>query len=264
VKRSLLILLILSFNLFGAFELQQLNSEIIGNGGICSLHPFGNNPAVFSTDHKISFTSNYTNLFGIKDLHCWDFGMHYNLNDNNSILIKSNSVGDKVYHENTFNIGYSWRLNIPVSIGISLSYYNLSVEKFETENSFGLSAGICYFLNEQVTMSTLFGNVNRPKICKNEELLPEYFAFGVKWQINRFFELNSELFKDTLYPFNSRFGTKVNLYRNIQFFTGIQTNPDRFSGGVAIQMFNIKFISSLQTHLKLPHTYYIGCQFYLK
>ncbi len=264
MKRIWLILLIFCINLFGAFELQQLNSEIIANGGIVSLHPFGNNPSVFSTDHKISFSSNYTNLFGIKDLHCWDFGMHYNLNDDNSIGIKSNSVGDKIYRENTINIGYARRLQIPISIGVSLSYYNLSVEKFESENSFGLSAGICYFLNEQITMTTLFGNVNRPKICKNEELLPEYFAFGVQWQINRFFKLNGELFKDTIYPFNSRFGTEVNLHKNIKLFSGMQTNPDRFSGGIAIQMKNIKFISSIQTHLKLPQTYYFGCQFYIK
>ncbi len=264
IKKLCLLILYFTIHLFAAFELQQLNSEIVANGGITSLHYQGNNPAISNMDYKFIISSNYTNLFGIKDLHCWDIGIVYNFHKNNSIFFKTNSIGDKLYQENTYSLSYSRKFDIPISIGIALEYYNLTIDNFPTENAIGITTGICYFLNEKVRVATLFGNVNRPRICKNKELLPEYFAFGLHWKFHHKIEISSELFKDTIYPFNSRFGVKINMHNNIKIYSGLQTNPDRFSSGISIQIFNLNFISSMQSHLKLPNTYYFGCTFFIK
>ena len=77
MRKFFVIILWFVSSLFGAFELQQLNTEIMATAGIVSFHPFGNNPAIFPRDQKFSMATNYTNLFGIKDLHCWHFGMRY-------------------------------------------------------------------------------------------------------------------------------------------------------------------------------------------
>ncbi|MBN2281349.1 MAG: hypothetical protein JXQ65_12285 [Candidatus Marinimicrobia bacterium] len=264
MKNSIWVLTLLSLELFGAFELQQINSEIIGNGGIVSFHPFGNNPAVINTDHKISFVSNYTNLFGIKDLHCWDFGLRFNLNLDKTLFLKATSIGDNIYRENTLIMGYGHRFSIPVSVGLSIAYYNLAVDQYTSQNSFGLSGGICYYLNPFVTMSTVLGNVNRPSICRGEEALPEFFAFGLKWKMTTYCTVSSELFKDTLFPFSGRFGMEIKPCKALYLFSGFQMGPDRFSGGIALDLFHVKFVSSIQTHLKLPETYYFGCTFQIK
>jgi hypothetical protein len=247
-----------------AFELQCVNSEIMATGGITSLHPFGCNPGVFDTGPKFLVATNYTNLFGIKELHCWDCNIRYIFLENNSLTIKSNSVGNDLYQENTYQLGFARRLTIPVSIGISVAYYDLNIKEYLSENAIGLNLGICYYINEKVKATSLFGNVNRPKICNNNELLPEYFAFGWCWQIHDRIEVSTELFKDTIYPFNTRFGIDLKVCEYINLYSGLQTNPDRFSGGISINFLNIQFTSSMQNHLNLPNTYYFGCTFHLK
>lgn len=263
-RNLLFIFAIIVIKLNGAFELQTLNSEIIATGGITSITLFGNNPAISDNNYKFLVASNYTNLFGIKDLHCWDFGALYNFSQANSVYLKSNSVGNDIYQENTYQLGYARHLEIPISVGISVSLFDLSIVTFKTERAIGLNFGICYYLNENIFVSSLYGNVNRPKICDSKEELPQYYAMGINWTIIPRIEVKAELFKDTIYPFNSRFGTKIKLHRNINFFTGLQTNPDRFSSGLSIALFNVKFTSAIQTHLKLPETYYFGCQFFIK
>jgi hypothetical protein len=258
------IIICVGVKLNAAFELQSVGSEIIASGGITSTTLFGNNPAIMHNEHKIILTSNYTNLFGIKDLHCWDIGTLYNFNENNSLYFKSNSIGNEIYQENTYQIGFNHRFDIPISIGISCLFYDLSIVGMDNEQSVGVNLGICYYLNEKFYASSFYGNINSPKICDDKENLPQFYAAGLNWQIHEKVEVKAELFKDTIYPFNSRFGTKINLIKTIDFFTGIQTNPDRFSSGISIKLLNLKFISSLQTHQKLPETYYFGCQFFIK
>jgi len=262
--KKFFLIIVFTVPLFAAFELQQLNSEIVGTGGIVSLHPFGNNPGFFPDDSKLSLSTNYTNLFGIKDLHCWDLGLQYTIRPSMSASFKANSVGSDVYQENTYTLGYSYRFGIPIAAGISLSYYDLSVSGFSREQAIGLSSGIIYYLNDNLKAATLFGNFNRPRICNKKEALPEFFAFGIRWQVNPFISVSSEIFKDTLYPFNFRVATQLKPLKFIHLFTGMQTNPDRFSGGISINISKVQFTSALQSHLKLPNTYYFGCSFMLK
>ncbi len=250
--------------LFAAFELQQLNTEIIGTGGIVSMHPFGNNPGFFPDKSTMSLSTNYTNLFGIKDLHCWDFGLQYKIRPHISTSFKANSVGSDIYQENTYSLAYSHRLEIPVAVGVSISYYDLSVSGFSREQAAGLSSGITYYLKDNLKAATLFGNVNRPRICNKKEALPEFFAFGVSWQVNSLVSVSSEIFKDTIYPFNFRIAAQLQPLKFISLFTGMQTDPDRFSGGISIKLSKIQFTSAFQTHLKLPNTYYFGCSFMKK
>lgn len=258
------IILCFGIKLEAAFELQSIGSEIIATGGITSTSIFGNNPAIMSNNHKIIFSSNYTNLFGIKDLHCWDVGTLFNIGDYNSIYFKGNSIGNEIYQENTYQLGYSHKFELPISIGISFSFYDLSIIEMDKEQTFGINLGICYFINEKIYASTFYGDINSPQICDGNEKLPQFYSAGLNWTLHEKVELKAELFKDTMFPFNSRFGTKIHLIKNIDFYTGIQTNPDRFSSGITISLFNLKFTSSFQTHQKLPETYYFGCQFFIK
>ena len=263
-KNLFILLLCFVYKLNAAFELQTFSSESIATGGIISTTVFGNNPAIIDDNYKFLVSSNYSNLFGIKELHCWDFGALYRWGEYNSISIKANSVGNDIYQENTYQIGFARKLELPISLGVSVSLFDLSIVEFDKERAVGVNLGVCYFLTEKLFVSTLYGNVNAPKICNGKEELPQYYAIGLNWEIIPRIEIKGELFKDTIYPFNARFGTAIKLHNNINFFTGLQTNPDRFSSGISIQLFNVKFTSSMQTHLKLPETYYFGCQFYIK
>ena len=260
LKIIVLILLTILSTLRAAFELQQVNSEVIALGGISSFHPFGNNPGIYNSNHKIAFSTNYTNLFGIKGLHCWDFGIDYIHNQKNNVQFKANSIGDEIYQENTYSIKYARKLNIPISVGLSFSYYNLTISNFSTQNAIGLNLGVCYYINHNFQITTYYGNVNRPTMFKNKENLPEYFALGLKWGIIE----NFNLFKDTIYPFNSRVGLNYLLLKTVGISTGYQTNPDRISYGISLKFFNINFVYSMQNHLKLPTTYYFGCSFIIK
>ncbi len=262
--QRIVVILFLIVNCFGAFELQLLNAEANGEAGIVSVNKIGQNPGFFPDNQHLFITTNYTNLFGIKELHCWDFGFRYTYSPNQSVFFKTNSIGNKIYRENTYTIGYVYKFRYPIAIGGSMSLYNLTVKEFKAQYSVGFNLGISYFLSEALTASTFMGNLNRPKICDQQEKLPEFYAFGMSWQALKFIKIKGEIFKDTLYPFNFRIASIIKIHNYLRLFGGMQTEPDRFSCGISFMLKGLQFSTSLRTHLKLPNTYYFGCSFLLK
>lgn len=264
MSKKIIILIFMYLPLFSAFELQMLNPEFIALGGIVSIHPIGLNPATSAHGYGLTLSTNYTNLFGIKDLHCWDYAMNFKPGEKYGYSCKVNSVGNNVYRENTYIFGISRKFRKKISIGISLSYYDLMIKDFQRNGSFGINLGADMKLTDNLQASLLFININRPKICNNQEMLPEFFAIGLHWIALKRINLNAELYKDTLYPFTTKFGAELLIHSNIAVLLGTQLDPDRFSAGISCRIKNLKFNSAILHHQQLPYTYYFGCNLNIK
>lgn len=260
MPRKVLFFLIFTFiKVYAAFELQTLNPDFIARGGIISIHPMSLNPAVMLENQGIRFRVDYSNLFGIKGIRCCDFNVGWGSRNKRGASLYVNSVGSQIYQENTYGIGYCHSIRNVIALGAIVKYYDLTIAGYARTGTIGLTIGSKFYMNDFLRMTLLFQNVNAPKICNKSDTLPESFTFGIQWIPDSRLEINAEIFKDTIFPFSTRVGAKVAIFKGVSGLLGVQLNPDRYSGGISCSWNSFQFDVAILHHVVLPYTIYFGC-----
>ena len=261
VKRIAVFTLIAISNAFGAFEVETVNPNLVGRAGICSLHSASSNPAAFLESGGFTVRADYSNLFGIKELHCWDLISIWNRTERMCLSASVRSLGNALYQENNYALGYGRRLIPAISAGIMLRYYQVHISGYDGLGTYGISLGAKFYVNAGLRFSLLLQNLNGVWEERTADILPETMAVGCQWFPVKRLEVDAELFKDTLYPFSSRLALAVDLLRNLQALLGVQLRPDRFACGLRCSWKHLQFDAALLNHSALPATLYLGCCF---
>lgn len=263
MNRKIIVYLLIAFqNLFSAFEIQTIRPVLMGRGGIVSLHPDGLNPAALGERSSIAMGFDYSNLFGLKDLQSWDADISWtNRSQKHAARADLRSFGNEIYQEKVYGVQYGYRFRTFMNVGAGLNYYHVTATGYGGTGSIGLTCGAKFYPNDSFRIALLFINVNNPKLSGSKEMLPQVFAVGAQYFLESRLEVNAELFKDTLYPFSTRLGLRVRLFPGLNGFLGLQTNPERLSGGAELEIRRIKFEMAFQNHVALPLTFSFGCGF---
>jgi len=260
MSKRLIFLLLLSFCMAsGAFEIATVAPGAIARGGIVSVGPDGTNPAAIVNDNGCFCGLNYTNLYGIKNLQCWDADILVTARSKNGYALRLNVLGNTVYQEKSLGFSYGRQFSKSIAVGVTINYYDLTISGYRRTGTAGFTCGAKFFPDTTLNFTLLFENVNAPKICDGQENLPQIFAFGWQWQALGRCELSGEIFKDTRRPFIFRSGLRIEIVRGCDLLAGVQFNPDRFAGGFEITWRRIRFACAVQHHPALPFTFYYGC-----
>ncbi|MFA4838271.1 MAG: hypothetical protein WC703_02185 [Candidatus Neomarinimicrobiota bacterium] len=264
-KKMLLCLLFVFQRLFAAFEIQTIQPDLIALGGVVSTRPNGLNPAAIGETGGLRFDAVYSNLFGLKDLQSWNGNVAWaDASGTNAFRLSVGAFGGEIYQERTLQASFGRAVRQFLRVGVAVDYYHLSVAGYENAGSLGVTAGAKFYPTDNWRLSILYANVNQPKLSGSREKLPQAFAVGCQYFWEPRLEIDAEIFKDTLFPFSFRVGTRVNLWRGLNGLIGFQSNPDRFSGGLNLTLGKFRFDFAAQHHVSLPLTFYVGCGFQIK
>jgi len=258
--KRLIFLWLLSFGMApAAFDIATVAPGAIARGGIVSVAPGGSNPAAI-VNHNGGFCGlNYANLYSIKNLQCWDADLLFTVRSKNGFAVRLNVLGNTVYQEKSFGFSYGRLFSELMAVGATVSYYDLAIVGYRRTGAVGFNCGAKFFPDTTLSFALLFENVNAPKICGGQEKLPQTFVFGWQWQPLGRGELTGEIFKDTRRPFIFRSGLRIEIAPGCDLLAGVQFNPDRFSGGIALTWRKIRLTCAVQHHPTLPFTFYYGC-----
>ena len=264
-KKSLLCLLFVFQRIFAAFETQTIQPNLIARGGLVSIHSDGLNPAAIGEASVLRFDAVYSNLFGLKELQSWKGNVAWApASSTNAFRFGVGAFGESIYQERTLQASFGREIRKFMRVGISIDYYHLSVSGYENAGSLGVTAGAKFYPTDDWRLSVVYINANQPKLSGSKEKLPQAFAVGCQYFWEPQLEVDAEIFKDTMFPFSFRVGTRVNLWRGLNGLIGFQSNPDRFSAGLNLAVGKFRFDFAVQQHISLPLTYFVGCGFQIK
>ncbi|HMA62157.1 MAG TPA: hypothetical protein VKP78_05850 [bacterium] len=262
--RVVLILVVFGIPLSAAFEVQMINPSNIASGNIISILPAGLNFATLTEEYGLNFRANYTKLFGLNELAYKAVNLSWNRNQNYALGFRMYSFGDKFYNESQISVGYAHKFQQKITVAVGVNTYNLSIKDYYRTWSLALDAGSIFHLRDNLAISLLFQNVNGAQLWKNGEPLPRVFCSGVKWNPIPKILLAAEIYKDTIYPFVTRFGSQLTLVKNIDVLAGMQFNPDRYSYGLSFEWKTLEVSAAYRSHQDLAHTIYFGCKLAIK
>jgi hypothetical protein len=243
---------------FAAFELQSVNTVSIALGNMNSLYPSSLNPAAQVECRGKLARFDYARIFNIKGLDYYETRLSHGFRGNQAAGISMQIFGNSLYQEKTFETQYARRLLEMVSIGLAVRLYHISITGYQNSVTAGVTMGVCYYLNERLTLATLFQNVNNPKIYRESNQLPQCYSLGVRYRMVPQIELYAELFKDIEFPFNPKGAILLQALPILDIMLGIQYHPNRYSGGLSFHWRKLRFDLALQHHMVLPYTLYCG------
>ncbi len=243
-----------------AFEIQTVAPQQMALGGITALPVFGFNPAGISLASPGWFASgNFTNLYGLKQLPSREMHIGYSHKVHQTAALRVLSTGKESYQENTYTVASARRISSIGWVGLGISYFDLHVANYSNDHALGLTAGAIFLVDTTLQVSFVWQNLNNPRLTRSRENLPQCFTTGIGWQAHPSVHLYGELFKDTQFPFMTRLGIAVKALKVITLMGGGQLNPDRLTGGVAVNIGLLHIALALQQHQTLPYTLYWGC-----
>jgi hypothetical protein len=252
------VLILLFTTCFAAFEIQSVNTTSIALGNIISLYPGSQNPAALVESVGTFARFDYTRLFGIKDLNYYETRLSRSFRKNIAAGFNFQMFGNSIYQEKTLGIQVAKKYLDIISVGLAAQLYHIMIIGYQNSTAAGITLGICYFLNERLTLATLFQNINNPTIYSKSDPLPQCFTVGIRYKAQPKVEFSGELFKDTEFPFSTRAAVLIKALPFIDVMMGVQHNPDRYSGGLSLHWKKLRVDLALQHHLVLPYTLYCG------
>tara|TARA_Y100001936_G_scaffold220367_1_gene234459 strand:- start:282 stop:1133 length:852 start_codon:yes stop_codon:yes gene_type:complete len=228
------------------------------------------NPAQLSNYSDFTIISGYSNLYGLDFLPLSHIGISINNYALNFENISTKYGGNTLSSETTFGIAkgfelYSDRQSL-IQMGLRLNLYNYEFGQsagtqgdgsngvnLGTGNASGIDIGFQGILNKKYYIAYYIKNISTYIEGSNlGESLPKNFSIGLSYlpykdlitslDINQISgSLDSEI----------RFGIEYKLMESFTIRTGLQSNPNRFSGGFEFGNISYSFI----THHVLPTTH---------
>ncbi len=251
-------LLLLTVACSAAFEVQIINASTVALGSIASLYPGSLNPACLLQDGDLYLRADYSRLFGLTGLDYYQAKGLWKFHKQRQIGFGIHNFGNQIYQEKTLGIRYGQSVQNVLTLGVALDLYHVMITGCENSTAVGLSFGSVWKLGEKIDAALLLQNVNSPAIYGNYDPLPECFLMGIRYTPLPQVELCGEIFKDTLFPFAMRMGTILRPLQFLDLKFGVQLNPDRYSGGLALHLKGLSIDIAYQHHQVLPYTLYYG------
>ena len=278
---QILILLLLSFNIFGLFDDYEPSPRARAMGGTfystsddangIFYNPAGlslaeNNLAVsytklfdndFQVLNTVAFTMNLPKNFGTFGLGLLAMDVDY---------LNVNLMSEKIYA-----VAHSFTLlkdvHSSIYFGYAANFYHLCINSFGNQTSFGLNLGAVAILHQRTRLGFAVSNLNNPKIGEdNQHSLPRKIGMGISYipyeGVTTSLELKKTLSDRIKSETEVHAGTEIEVLKYLILRFGVRNKPSSYSMGARFELFNVYIDYAYNTHvLDATHHFGVGYKF---
>lgn len=133
--------------------------------------------------------------------------------------------GGDLYNEQRVNLGYGHEMGI-VSLGLNVSYYQLSIEGAGTTQNIMIDFGGQARLNDQIVFGAHVSNLNQAKLSETTgERIPTIMKTGLSYRPSASLMLNVEAEKEVEKATIVKVGLEYKFLEKFSMRTGFHTQP---------------------------------------
>lgn len=169
--------------------------------------------------------------------------------------------GFDLYSETTVSLSSARSIGDRLDVGATVNWYHLSIERYGSASTAGITAGVRAGINEQITAGVVVSNINRPAIGENRNRLPQIIRAGLMYRPHPLLTIAAEIEKDVLFDPEFRVGAEYVFAESFSVRAGMSDHPSRAAGGFSIQHRSIQIDYGLQWHFELGQTHFITLSF---
>lgn len=215
------------------------------------------NPAWLGSSRLLLGSVFYTRLFNLTDLSYQTVSLEGSLKEFGWGLGAAD-FGNPLYREQTLALGASAPLGPRARLGLALKGFRARVSGYGEANALGVDLGVAGWIRHDLTFGACAANLNRPKIGRAGEELPQSLCAGVLYRPLPMLAIGSILEEDPRYGTSFRAGSEVQVGRHLLLRGGMRTNPNALTAGFGIALRGLAFDYSLRTHPTLGATHGFG------
>ncbi len=261
MSRLALLFLFLPISLHAGFErsFQPASSFSMGASGVASFG-FGRwlvNPASLAKTPGMYILGSFNPApFGITELKEVGAGGAFKTTIG-GFGAAASLFGYNLYQEFTGRVAWGRSLGSIFDIGLSLSYYHLSIQNYGSSGTAGLDAGVIAQCNSSIRTGFVITNINNPHIGSSHESLPQTLTIGATIDLLPRISISAELFKDFQFPVSMRYGIEYTPLNEIYFSVGTSTEPSILAGGFGLSFSYFHIEYAIQYHQPLGISHYV-------
>jgi hypothetical protein len=209
------------------------------------------NPALFTGNFSLSFT--HHSLFSLGDISYNSLATCFQLGKV-PFAAGIQIFGNDKYQEQTFILASNFEIMEDFMLGIDCRLLNRDVESFGSKMAFQLDGGMSASI-ENWGFSFSCSNITFSKI--DNEDLPQECRTNITYKISPNIETGLSAVKEFGHNFSFHLGVVYFPIEKLGIMSGAQTNPERFSAGIELQLYKFLIDYGLKTHQLLELTHYL-------
>ena len=227
------------FNTCKAFDSDKfINSRAYSMGNTSSVLPGFTNPASYGFLSCRSFSLEYMNRYGIKELSSFAGIVNYpNQYLNAGVYISR--YGFDAYNETLLSLNFYKKLSQIISLGIRMNYLGIHYSDKEPDaGTFTGDVGMLMHPADNLNLSFLITNPLRTEIQMGEEStqLSNVLTMGISYQPEDVFLLTAEIEKDFALPVIYKFGMEYTPIKEFSVRAGMWKKPFTPSFGIGLNI----------------------------
>jgi hypothetical protein len=245
-----------------AFEKQETNAASGAMAGLGLARPQSpsalfENPAWLGSSRLLSGSVFYTRLFDLTDLSYQTVSLEGSLKEFGWGL-GATDFGNPLYREQTLALGGSVPAGPRARLGLALKGFRTRISGYGEANTWGVDLGAAGWIRHDLTFGACATNLNRPKIGKAGEELPQSLFAGALYRPFPMLTIGSGLEEDPRYGTSFKAGSEIQVGRHLLLRGGMRTNPNALTAGFGVALRGLVFDYSLRTHPTLGATHGFG------
>ncbi|UXX78958.1 hypothetical protein N7E81_16515 [Reichenbachiella carrageenanivorans] len=199
---------------------------------------FNNIGGLANFDKKAIFTS-FKNKYGISEVTSLALGATYPIAGGTAGLGVF-KFGDDLYNEQRVNLGFSNQFGI-VSLGLNVSYYQLSIEGSGSRKTMMIDFGGRAKLTDQLYFGAHVSNLNQAKLSTvTDERISTIMKTGLSYRPSLDLMINAEVEKIVDQDAVLKIGLEYQILEQLSLRTGFHTHPFESSFGLGFRPGKLK------------------------
>ncbi|MBU0473784.1 MAG: hypothetical protein KKF62_06430 [Bacteroidetes bacterium] len=260
LKKIIFVLLIFCFASFGqikpgAKQISLSHSDI----ALCNdVYALFNNPAGLSQQNWREFSIYYSpSPFGINKL-ANSSAVYHEPTNYGSFAIAYSNYGFELYKENNLFVSYSKIISKNFFLGTTLTYRNLSIKNYGSDNAITIIIGGLAYLTDNLRIGFAIDNITHSSFGKENNQIPMIFNFGFSYTLLSKLIFNAAIEKDIDKNSSLRVGIDYEIIKYLNLRIGAMNEPSSFSAGLGINYSIFEIDYAVFNHQDLGFTHQIG------
>ena len=160
-------------------------------------------------------------------------------------------------------LSYAGDIGDVFSIGGTVHYYHLSIERYGSAQTFGVDLGLLARLSDQIQWGFAAFNVNAPTIGRAKEELPQVYVTGLAYSPVPAGAITVDIEKDIRFPAELHLGVEYKLLDLVALRAGTTSDPSVLSAGLGIHYSFVQLDYAFTDHAELGATHQVSLSLYL-
>lgn len=215
------------------------------------------NPAWLGSTGRLSASAYYSRLFSLADLSYQVVSVEGRFSQFGWGL-GATDFGNPLYREQTLCLGGSVPLGPRAHFGLALKGFQARISGYGEANALGVGLGAAGLIRHDLTFGACAENLNRPKIGKAGDMLPQLLSAGALYYPLPLLTIGAGLERDPRYGASFMAGGQAGLGPWLFLRSGMRTNPNALTAGFGIAFRDLTLDYSLKTHGTLGMTHGFG------